>query len=258
MINLIKSFSYKAFHLKSFYVILIINTVIISIMFMENMYIQNLVLNNETLFDQPNITCAYNIASFFNGGLLYFLLPIFISMFFASEYKNGYSKNIYGLYHNKIKIYIAKFIVVALEVASIFVLSTLFIILLSVIFMKDLKFDFSATLFVNLGLKYLLHMADISIITLLCTLFRNSKSGILYGLLSVTFLNLIYMLFDFLMDKIFKIEVYIEEYLPYGISDSLNLEKASGNVAYTIFISLLFIIVSIFVSYFLVNKRDLK
>lgn len=202
-----------------------------------------------------------NLSSMNAGGSLLLLIPIFTALFAVREHSTGYIKNLIGIKGYKKYGVLAKFIVTAIYTLIYITIFTGLNYLISLYFGGNTSFDTDKLVKLIIGLLVGLSAIN-SVIILISHLFQKSTSTIVFTLLYTSniitsifgLVNLLKLGFDIndylLMSRFSKFRVFGSRF-----QDSINYIENFNNLIY---VAIPFLIVSLIIATFLLNKKDIK
>lgn len=184
------------------------------------------------------------------------LVSVFVVLFFAAERKNGFIKNIAGMFHNRSIMVAAKFFAVAVQVFVLFAAYAAFTMISCLIFLGDRLVLSSVTELLSLlGVQYLLHFAFACFTVFLCLLSNSSALCIAIGILLCSgFGSLIYNLINYVIGRSFSVEKYMLE----TTISSVGAGVSSDIALRAVIVGVIFILASTSISMLIVQKRDIK
>ncbi len=257
MTKLVKMDLYRMVRTKSFYVVLIISAV----------YAVVLSILNSLNYENFQIVLQFKskeLGSFMsdcitNGSMInMMLISIFVAIFIAAEYKNGFIKNYVGRFPNKVSFVISKFISVMFIVLFIMTASLAFGILTQVL-SGGLYLVSFVSIAKLLFTQFLLHVAFASLIYFVCMLTGSSALGMVLGiLLSTGFINILYSGINFLFENVLHIKFAINDYtVSKYISEvvsSTTMDIIGRALAVAVIATILFICITVLTT----KNKDIK
>ena len=176
------------------------------------------------------------------------------------ENKQGFIKNVAGMFSNRGLFAISKFITITIAVILWIVFGLCASILTTHLFADNIAYtDFSHFLYMSL-LGILLNVSTISVMIFLTVLTRSSIPGVVAGIIICT--NVFQTLLsgiNYLANKIFGADnLAIEKFIPYENISLLGYEPANDDALRAIIVAIIFIVVFNILSVIVSNKRDIK
>lgn len=166
MLNLIRSDLYRLFRMTSFWVVNIF-------LFIEAVFI----CIGMTMDNASSFTGNLEILS---SGLPLMFTGVFVALFTASEYKNGYIKNIAGNIPDRLMLLASKLVVSAVCILTAFAI-TLVTLLVGGFIVFGASYSFEGltvgSFLAFIGIQLLLHLAVCAIIILVTALTRSGAAG---------------------------------------------------------------------------------
>ncbi len=199
MLNLIRMDFYRLKHSNAFITMLILTAATAFLQILALWYFSDVLLKG--LGDSDEIIIGYGLSSLgINilggkelGEILSFCMsgffPIMYSVlltgiFCGAEYKNGFLKNISGLYPSRSKLIISKFAVIGFQTFIIFTVYAVAVILFSVIFwFGNCRIDNFPQILGFIFVKMLLCFTLSALVQFFCVLTRGGALGITMGML---------------------------------------------------------------------------
>lgn len=195
------------------------------------------------------------------SGTLLIFCTIFATLFINAEQKNGYVKNIAGLFPKRTLPLLSKVIAVFVQTLSIFVLSLTAMSVCSLICWGDRVYIGSFAEFLPLlGLQLLLHFAFSCLISFFCTATRSSAFSIAMGMVFTLGLSILILQgaakIISLIDKTADFNLY--QYSLVANINSAYMGMADKDFLRAVIVALVFLVCSIGLSLFITKKRDIR
>lgn len=195
----------------------------------------------------------------FHGGLFMILCSVFVTIFVNAEQRNGYVKNLGGSIPHKSQLVISKIVAVAIEIMAAFLLFAAAVtIAAKIVCGNQFVVGPLSSLFILLGVQYLLHMGFACFIVLICVLTRSNAFPMVSGILiSCNIMGIVYSLINKLIyfignDAKFDISYFM---LDCNIS-AYSLNLSASDTFRTIAVGCSFVIISIAFASMIAEKRD--
>lgn len=251
MLNLFKMEIYRALKSKVTAVTLLIMGAIGFIA----VYIDTLGRYNDTIINICN-----EFTSILSSPMALILWAIMISVYISAEYKNGFVKSIAGQIPKRSYLVVTKVLLAVVYTIAMFIASFIFIAVSAFIFSRNnMVLGFESQMIKLWGVQFLLHVGFSCIYILIATLTRSSSFGIALGIFTGCGLtSLVYNGINWLVNKTGIVKVFsIGNYM---IETNMKFMIAGITNEYVIraaLVSIVFIVVMMFISMKLLNKRDI-
>lgn len=195
------------------------------------------------------------------SGILALLCVIFTAIFITAEQKSGYVKNIAGQFPGRIQLAAGKFFAMALQLLVMLLLFTLVTLLAGTLLWGD-RFQLGDPLLFArfLGIQFLLHLGICSLIMLISTFTGSSAAGMTIGILLTCGLGSpVYSLINRGLEALrigsgFDISRCMAE-----INIHLaGVHAASDVLIQAVCVGIAFTAVSLFLTTWIIRKRDIR
>ena len=210
-------------------------------------------------FDQLNGVSA--VTTFLQNSNVLIILAVFVVLFANAEHKCGFDKNLIGLSKNRWKQTLARWISAVIGMTALIVIGFGVMFGLTALFVDAFTLGSATAMLKSLGLMYIGAVAFSAIFFFFTTLFNNSVGGVVSSLvISLGIFSLLEMVMDMAVKKIFSNPKVLPTDIFYD-SVFINFDHAeAGTKAIMIFagISVVYIVLSLFGSMMLQQKRDVK
>lgn len=195
----------------------------------------------------------------FHGGLFMVLFSVFVTVFVNAEQRNGYIKNLGGQTSHRGQLVISKIAAVAIEIMIVFILFAVSVTIATKIFCgNQFAIGSFSSLFLLLGVQYLLHLGFACVIVLICVLTRSSAFTMASGILiSFNIMSIVYSLINKLIQSInINADIDIGYFMvDYNIS-AYNLDTLANGTFRVIAVGFIFVIISAVCACIVMDKRD--
>lgn len=200
--------------------------------------------------------------SYVQGGILMMFCTVLASIFVSSEQKSGFIKNIAGQLPNRGMLALSKFAALAVGTLMIFVTFTVSTILSGwIAFGSQMTLGSVRVFLPFLGIQYLMHLAFGGLVMLAAILTQSTAFSMTAGMLySTGITGLLYSGINKLIGwlipgaKGFNIGTYM---LDTNISRT-GLEASSSQLGLALICSVIFAVISIWISMVILKKRDIR
>lgn len=195
------------------------------------------------------------------SGILALLCVIFTAIFITAEQKSGYVKNIAGQFPGRIQLAAGKFFAMALQLLVMLLLFTLVTLLAGTLLWGD-RFQLGDPLLFArfLGIQFLLHLGICSLVMLISTFTGSSAAGMTIGILLTCGLGSpVYSLINRGLEALrigsgFDISRCMAE-----INIHLaGVHAASDVLIQAVCVGIAFTAVSLFLTTWIIRKRDIR
>ncbi len=213
-------------------------------------------LTDDTVFDPFSISWSSIVLS-----TLMLATAIFGVIILNKDNKQGYIKNIAGMYANKGLFAISKFITISVAVIIWSIFGLGFAIATTNIFGGNHIVYSDFLHFVGISaLGIFLNLCSISIMVFLTVLSRNSVPGIITGILvSSGIPAMIFNLLNTVINKLFGgTDFDISKLFPYNSLNTISYNPHLGEIIRMIIVGLVFVVAFNILSVIVSNKRDIK
>ncbi len=204
----------------------------------------------------------YLLSSILNGSMLTGLIAIFCLIFFNSEIRTGYIKNIIGQFHNRGNLILSKVSVIIAYCVLSFISVFAGILISSRILLGYVEWGNSTFLIKLLLTHLLLNIAVCTLLLLITYFLRNTVGTLIIGLAIVLGVsNIIFSLLSKLIKyfNIVKSESFsLTNYTLTGNISSLTSMCKSSDFVRSVIVACIFIIVCTISSIVVVNKKDVN
>lgn len=202
------------------------------------------------------------LGSMTNGSMMGMFVAIFCLIFFNSELKTGYIKNLAGQFTRRRCLIFSKLLVAFIFVIFAFVLSLSAMVLGSKIFLGYIISGGMPVLIKVMLTQFILHLAICTLILFLVYWFRNTAGSIVASMCIVTgFGNLFVMLIsklltgnDIIKDKDFTLSKYIVT----GNISTIGSASSSKDMLTAVIVACVFLVITVVGSVSVLEKRDIK
>ena len=202
------------------------------------------------------------ISSLINGSMISMLVAIFCLIFFNSELKTGYIKNLAGQFTRRRYLIFSKLIVAFLFTLFAFAFSLSAMILGSKIFLGYIITGGMASLIKVVLTQFILQLSVCTLVLFLVHWFRNTAGSIVASMCIITgFGNLFVMLIsklltgnDIIKDKDFSLSKYILT----GNISTIGQSSSSKDMLTAVIVAGVFLVISVVGSVIALEKRDIK
>lgn len=279
MINTIKMDLYRMFKSKFVYVLLIVAAVSLLITAKSQQYTMELIKSNsesyqqlleeESELDYDNIEYALGIKEFsfpdflnmnFSNDMLVFI-SIFAAIFVNAQQKNGYIKSISQLSPKRGRFAISNGVSVA-AFTLIFYIEVFLVSMLGFAwFFNDISFSGFSDFIGIFLIKLLLFIAFGILVLMFATVMKSTGLSMTVGILcSAGLISSIFSLIDLLLYRFFDISrsFSVSNYTITQNIYKLSIESSNSELLRAGIVGVLFIAVSMIISVFVMNKRDVK
>ena len=197
-----------------------------------------------------------------NGSMIGLFIAIFSLIFFNSELKTGYIKNIAGQFTKRRYLIFSKLVVSFVFVLFAFILSLLSLIIGSKLFLGYIAIGGTSALLKVVLTQFILAIAVSALILFIVEWFRNTAGSIVtsmcfvvgFGNLIVMFLNKFLTGNDIIKDKDFNLANYILT----GNISRIGPASSSKDLITAAIVAGVFILLSVIGSVLALEKRDIK
>lgn len=195
------------------------------------------------------------------SGLLLLLISIFTAIFVHAEQKNGYIKNIAGLFPKRGKIVLSKAITIAVYVLIMLALFMAVMVITGYVLWGDGFYMGSVPDFLKFfGTQYALHLGISMVIMLLCMLTRSSAFSMTAGILiTAGLLAPVYSIVNKLVNDTHPgWEFDLNRYTLDGCISMTQAGADAETLLRAVIVGVAFIIASLLLSMVIMKKRDIR
>ena len=201
------------------------------------------------------------VSSQVESRILLIFITVFTVLFVNAKQKNGYIKNIAGLFPKREKLVIAEALVVAFQVLLMMITFILTILICGKVFWGEGFYmgDFSA--FVKFSaVQYLLHLGFAMIMFFLCQLTRSSALSITAGMIIATGMTtIIYALINRGISGIDGLKDFdITKYVIENNITATGVASADGDMVRAFVTAAVFTVLFTGLAAFFMRKRDIR
>lgn len=188
------------------------------------------------------------------------IISIATAIFISTEHSSGYIKNIAGQVNNKGMLIISKFATLSFATFTIFLSYLVGAFTSAQIFLHgSLNYTGFMDFATAIGVKYLLFLSIVAIIIFLCTLTKSSSLAIAFGAIFGTGItSIVYSTVSFFLGIVTKHDINISSFTPDGFVFSLSMGAQPEILAKGCVLSVIYIVVFLLLSIFVMNKRDTR
>ncbi len=214
----------------------------------------------ETEWAKGRIEIGSVISSELKSGLLAILCVIFVAIYTNAEQKNGYIKNIAGLFPNKEKLILSKIVIIGFQVFLMMAVFSITIVLTGVILWGN-KFYMGSfvQLLKYLGAQYLMHFGVALVIMFFAILTKSSAFSMTTGILAHAGLFVpVYGIINKFIQQIGNGNHFdLNRYMLDGNITMMNLQSQNDILLRGTFTGIGFVLVSTILAMFIMKKRDI-
>lgn len=201
------------------------------------------------------------VASQVESRIMLIFITVFTVLFVNAKQKNGYIKNVAGLFPRREKLVIAEALAVALQVLLMLAAFTLSILIYGkIIWGGGLYMGSYGTFMKFFAVQYALHLGVAMVIFFLCQLTRSGALSITIGILTSTgFPVLIYALINRGVAAINNSWGFdISRYMPEVNITGIGIDAGNGDMLRALTVAVAFMILFTGLAAFFMRKRDIR
>ncbi len=199
----------------------------------------------------------YNIAS----GILLILITVFAVVFTRAEEKHGYIKTINGQARSRGSFFLSNILVISMFSIVIIALELILIPFASKIIFGYVSFAGTGSMIINILVQTLLHVVFGIVISMICTLIRNSGAAITIGICAAagTF-GIVSALVNYvLINKLGVSESFdLTNYMITGNVKSITDTVANSVLIRSVAVGVIYAIIALVIGMTISKKRDVK
>lgn len=218
-------------------------------------------LNPNPEWANGKIELGEMIAAQFSSGVLLILISIFITLFVNAEQKNGFIKNIAGKFPNRRILVASRFASVVIFALVMFVVYAAAQTVFSYSFWgEDIIISSFAEMWKMLGVQSLIHLAFACFIVFFCISTGSSAFSMTVGIMICCGVgNFIYILIDKIAHSVFHAENFeFGKYMLEANVKAVGIGASSEVILRACTVGIVFAAVSVLISMFIMQKRDIR
>lgn len=274
MFNLIKMDVYRLFHTRSFKVGLIFSALLpfVAIACLAGFLFLMMELmkspESAELFTDTSftgwITDGVALSDIILTGFGVFSIlvsTVLTSIFINTEQESGYIKNIAGQISSRQKMIVSKLCTIAVINLAIFVIYTVASAVAGLIFFQStVNSNSIGSLMAILGTKLLLYIAIDAIILFICTLTKSKALSVAIGVIfGIGITGIVYSALSSALGLIWKdANINLANFTPDGMNSLLSINSEIDFLIKAILVAVIYIVVFVIASAFVIKKRDIN
>lgn len=208
-----------------------------------------------------NIEIGSLVSAETQSGLLLLLISIFTAIFVHAEQKNGYIKNVAGMFPDRGRLVISKAVTIALYILIMLIVFMAVMVIMGYALWGDGFYMGSVSdLLQFFGVQYVLHLGISMLIMLLCILTRSSAFSMTAGILiTAGLLAPVYSIVNKLVNDAHSgWEFDLNRYTLDGCISMTQAGAGADVMMRAVLVGAAFIAVSILLSMAIMKKRDIR